>query len=242
MLNWILRYEPVIGLLDEMGATDVLDVGSGWSGLSWYWPHRVVQTDLNFAGQPPPESERQGEVTLVRSTAEKLPFAADSFDVAVALDMMEHLPEHLRRDSVRELARVSRRGFITGFPVGKPADRVDRWLVWLFGRTPGCSVPDWLEEHRSQDRYPDRTTLLDAMPAGWHIAREVPSGNVLAQTAVVYAEALPRTGRVLRAAERRVHRAGTPAMFDRGRTYRTIWLAVPDGTQPLPELAPSPQP
>lgn len=230
MLNWILRYEPVIRLLDEMDATSVLDVGSGWSGLSWYWPHRVVQTDLNFAGSPPPTRSRKGEAGMVRSTAERLPFADDAFDFAVALDMMEHLPESLRHDSVRELARVSRRGFITGFPVGTPADRVDRWLVSLFERTPGCSVPDWLEEHREQERYPDRATLLDAMPAGWRIAREVPSGNIFAQTAVVYAEALPRTGRLLRAAERRVHRAGSPALFHRGQTYRTIWLVVPDKT------------
>ena len=96
MLNWILRYEPVIRLLDEMDATSVLDVGSGWSGLSWYWPHRVVQTDLNFAGSPPPPRSREGEAGTVRSTAERLPFADDAFDFAVALDMMEHLPDKHR--------------------------------------------------------------------------------------------------------------------------------------------------
>ena len=228
MLNWILRYEPVIKLLGGLEAENVLDVGSGWSGLSWYWPHRVIQTDLNFAGPPPSSADRRGEVGLVRSTAERLPFADGTFDFTVSLDMMEHLPETLRDDSVRELARVSRRGFIIGFPVGDPADRVDRWLVSLFKRTPGCSVPDWLEEHRQQERYPDRTTLKNAMPAGWRIAREVPSGNIFAQTVVVYAEALPLTGRLMRAAERRVHRAGSPGLLHRGMTYRTIWLVVPD--------------
>lgn len=234
MLNWILRYEPVIRLLDGMSATNVLDVGSGWSGLSWYWPHRVVQTDLNFAGPPPAADARRGQVDLVRSTAERLPFADGAFDVAVSLDLMEHLPEHLRHDSVRELARVSRRGFLIGFPVGDPADQVDRWLVWLLNRTPGCFVPDWLEEHRAQEHYPDRNTLVGALPPGWKIAQEVPSGNRFAQTAVVYAEALPRTSRLLGAAERRVRRAGTPDLFHRGRTYRMIWLVVPDGPRGRP--------
>ncbi len=226
MLNWILRYEQVIQLLNELGATSVLDVGSGSSGLSWYWPHQVVQTDLRFSQINEASADRAGKVGLIRSTAERLPFADAAFDIVVSLDMMEHLPESLRGDSIRELARVARRAFITGFPVGKSADLVDRWLLTLLQWTPGCSVPEWLQEHRQQKSYPDKTTLLGAIPSGWRISHEVPSGNIFGQTAIVYAESIPHTAPLMRAAERRVRLAGAPSFFHRGPTYRMIWVAV----------------
>jgi SAM-dependent methyltransferase len=121
VLNWIMRYQPVIKLLDELGAEKVLDVGSGWYGLSWYWPHNVVQTDLYFTGNAPSPVERAGTAQFVPATAEELPFADKSFDYAVSLDMMEHLPAGIRGKAVAELARVSRTGFMIGYPVGDAA-------------------------------------------------------------------------------------------------------------------------
>jgi SAM-dependent methyltransferase len=228
MLNWIMRYQPVIKLLDELGAEKVLDVGSGWYGLSWYWPRSVVQTDLYFTGDAPSPVERAGTAEFVPATAEALPFADKSFDYAVSLDMMEHLPADIRGKAVAELARVSRMGFVIGYPVGDAAARLDRRLAKMWSVTPGAAVPDWLEEHLAQAAYPDRDTLVAALPPGWRIAREIPSGNTVLQTAVVYGETLRGLRRLAGLAERRARRQPLPKFLDRGKTYRTVWLVLPD--------------
>ena len=228
MLNWIMRYQPVIKLLDELGAEKVLDVGSGWYGLSWYWPRSVVQTDLYFTGDAPSPVERAGTAEFVPATAEALPFADNSFDYAVSLDMMEHLPADIRGKAVAELARVSRMGFVIGYPVGDAAARLDRRLAKMWSVTPGAAVPDWLEEHLAQAAYPDRDTLVAALPPGWRIAREIPSGNTVLQTAVVYGETLRGLRHLAGLAERRARRKPLPKFLDRGKTYRTVWLVLPD--------------
>ena len=180
-----MRYEPFIRLLDEVGAREVLDVGSGWYGLSWYWPHRVVQTDLDFSGERPLDP-RPGDVAFVRSTAERLPFADDSFDYVLSSDMFEHLPLDVRAQSVVELTRVARRGVLVGFPTG-PAARVDRFFARLL-RLRGRDLPSWLEEHLQQTSYPDRETLSTALPDGWVIREQHPNGNAALSGLVGLAE------------------------------------------------------
>ena len=230
MLNWIMRYQPVIKLLDELGAEQVLDVGSGWYGLSWYWPRYVVQTDLHFDGPGPDTTGRVGTAKLVPATAEDLPFEDGSFDWTVSLDMMEHLPASIRAKAVSEMARVSRRGFIIGYPVGRTAARADRWLARAWTITPIQVVPDWLEEHLAQEQYPDRETLTTALPDGWHITREMPSGNALLSMAIVWAEAAPLARRLTQLAERAARKRSLPSWLNRGRTHRVIWVVEPSGS------------
>lgn len=188
MLNWAIRYTPVVRRLDEMNATDVLDVGSGWFGLSWYRGGRIVQTDLDLSPVP---TVRQpiGSATYVRSTVEALPFRPGSFDVVVSLDMMEHLPGRLRRPAIQEMTRVARRAVIVGYPVGRIAKWTD-WTYRQFLRVLRRHAPIWLAEHFAQERYPDRNTVLDAVPAGWKVTAERSSGNAIAFLLVLLAEAL----------------------------------------------------
>jgi SAM-dependent methyltransferase len=230
MLNWIMRYQPVIKLLDELGANHVLDVGSGWYGLSWYWPHDVVQTDLRFDGPEPDPTLRAGTAKFVPATVESLPFEDDYFDWAVSLDMMEHLPVSIRAKAVSELARVSRCGFIIGYPCGHTAARMDRWLAKVWTITPTQAVPSWLEEHLAQEEYPTRRTLTTALPDGWHITHELPSGNALIQLAIVWAETVPLARRATQMAERRARTRPMPPWLDRGRTYRVTWVVEPSGS------------
>jgi len=233
MLNWIMRYQPVIQVLDERGAEQVLDVGSGWYGLSWYWPRGVVQTDLHFDGPEPDPTKRAGRATFVPATAEDLPFEDGHFDWAVSLDMMEHLPAAIRAKAVSELARVSRRGCIIGYPVGRTAARVDRWLAKAWTITPFQAVPEWLEEHLAQEEYPDRQTLTNSLPRGWYITRELPSCNAWMQTAIVWSEAAPLVRRLTQMAERRALTHPLSSWLDRGRTYRIIWVVEPSGSMRL---------
>ena len=223
-LNWLMRYQPVVRLLDGLPEGSVLDVGSGWHGLSRYRAGAVVQTDLAFLGSPP-EADR-GRPVLAMATAEQLPFATGSFDYAVSLDMFEHLPAGIRQRSVQELCRVSRRAVIVGFPVGRPAKAVDSVLFGAL-RLGRRGVPGWLAEHREQARYPDRDMLSGALPKPWSITCEVKSGNVVSQTIVVLAENLPGSHRVSARLESLWRVQGVPRWLDKGLSYRRIYLVEP---------------
>src|SRR4051794_318525 len=124
MLGEILRYRPVIELLDEARAGFVVDLGSGWAGLSWNWPHDVIQTDLFFVGDRP--KDHVGKPIYVAATAECLPSRDGAFDFVVSLDMMEHLLQDIRRPVVAEMARVSTRGIVVSYPSGHGAAFADR--------------------------------------------------------------------------------------------------------------------
>jgi SAM-dependent methyltransferase len=225
MLNWTLRYRPVASLLDELRADDVLDVGSGWHGLSCYRRGWVVQTDLSFASRRP-GGEPIGRPTYVCASAERLPFHDGSFDFVVSLDLVEHLPELLRRPAILELTRVARRGVLIGFPVGPVAAATDRKLrrALLLAR---CPIPDWLEEHLDQPEYPDAETVAAALPHGWQIVREEPLGNARLMFAVVLGEHLPVVHHLTSVADRWYRRRASSRLLGRGACYRRVWLLAP---------------
>lgn len=226
MLNWIIRYQPIAQLLEEQHATRVLDVGSGWHGLSLYWRHAVVQTDLAFLGDDP-WPKRLGTAHFVAASAERLPFHDDAFDVSISVDMMEHLPTELRGPFIDELTRVSRNGVIVGYPVGRPAYRVDRTLNWLFRLTPRLKVPDWLQEHLDQESYPQQDLLQMCLPETWTITRSIPNENAYMAAVRAYAELLPGLRGLCDRLEGVVRQRGLPALLDRGTTYRTLYIATP---------------
>jgi SAM-dependent methyltransferase len=224
-LNWLMRYQPVVRLLDAMPPGTVLDVGSGWHGLSAFRAGLVVQTDLALSGARP-SSPQAGSAVFLAASADHLPFSDGSFDYAVSLDLFEHLPDGTREQSVRELCRVARQAVLVGFPVGRPAEVVDRTLYRAL-RLGRRAVPDWLAEHRAQHVYPDRDLLARALPAGWSVARGVGSGNVASQTVLVLGEQLPGARGLTERLERRWRTKGVPHVLDRGPTYRTIFVVIP---------------
>jgi SAM-dependent methyltransferase len=225
MLNWTLRYLPVVALLDELEARDVLDVGSGWHGLSWYRRGSVVQTDLAFPSRRP-DGQPIGRAMHVCASAERLPFRAAAFDYVVSLDLIEHLPASLRVPAVRELTRVARRGVLVGFPAGPVAATTDRRLhrALNFARQP---IPAWLEEHLAQSDYPDADTVIGALPAGWTIVRNTALGNANLMFAVVLGEHLPVVHRLSALADRWYRRRRPSNFVNRGRSYRRLWLLAP---------------
>jgi SAM-dependent methyltransferase len=225
VLNWSLRYLPLVDLLDRSNATNVLDVGSGVHGLSTYRPGTVVQTDLRFdAGDPLPPG--RGTAVYVAASADRLPFVDACFDFVVSLDLMEHLPLAARRPVLAELCRVARRGVIVGFPSGSTAERTDRRLARTLAAL-RRTEPDWLTEHLDQPAYPDADTVTGAMPTGWMVECEAPLGNALLTFVVVLAEHLPVIHRLTAAIDRTYRRRGPVAACDRGATYRAMWLLRP---------------
>ena len=90
-------------------AETVLDVGGIRGELSLFMPGAEITT-INMAG----------EDADAYFDGDRLPFADDSFEVAVSLDVLEHIPFEARQKHFDELARVARRKVLICCPLGSP--------------------------------------------------------------------------------------------------------------------------
>jgi SAM-dependent methyltransferase len=86
----------------------ILDIGCGTGAMSKRLERwgRVVSAD--FSPLALQFSRRRGLNHLVGADAMKLPFASNSFDALIAMDMLEHLPDD--NAALREFARVLKPG------------------------------------------------------------------------------------------------------------------------------------
>jgi 2-polyprenyl-3-methyl-5-hydroxy-6-metoxy-1,4-benzoquinol methylase len=112
------------GTLAELFATaapeSVLDVGCGEGVLTHRWAcelgeRRIVGIDLDdeklkaeWAGRRRPNLE------YLTMPAEHLPFAADEFDLASAIEVLEHVPDP--EHTLAEMARVAKRHLLVSVP------------------------------------------------------------------------------------------------------------------------------
>lgn len=130
-LDYLLKH---LGL--ERGAS-VLDVGGYPCLLARAFPHwNVTTTDIYAGGHPP----------YVKASGAHLPFADGSFDVALACDVLEHVPAPAREAFLQEMLRVSRRGVIVAGPYSTPGTHKAEQVVR--GLLPESSpARGWLAEH-----------------------------------------------------------------------------------------------
>jgi 2-polyprenyl-3-methyl-5-hydroxy-6-metoxy-1,4-benzoquinol methylase len=98
----------------------VLDVGCGEGVLTHRWAEelgerRIVGIDL---ADPKLEAEwaqrRRPNLEYRAMRAEHMPFAADEFDLASAIEVLEHVPDP--EHTVAEMARVARRHLLVSVP------------------------------------------------------------------------------------------------------------------------------
>jgi 2-polyprenyl-3-methyl-5-hydroxy-6-metoxy-1,4-benzoquinol methylase len=99
----------------------VLDVGCGEGVLTHSWatrtdpPARVVGIDLDDPLLHEEWAQRQApNLEYMVMKAENLPFADDEFDVATAIEVLEHVPDP--EHTVAEMARVARRWLLVSVP------------------------------------------------------------------------------------------------------------------------------
>jgi GT2 family glycosyltransferase len=186
------RYRLAARLIDRLcaglaGPVRVLDVGCN---VLNHLPRfldparaRVVRCDTY--------EDTTGDPDYVRTDpAGPLPFADESFDAVVALEVLEHVPPERRRDFLADCLRVARRGAVFTCPNGTPAVRAAEQLAAAaYQRRHGRPHP-FLSEHAefglpTQDEVRSALRQLDVPHA---VFPHAPLGQWLA--AIVLAESL----------------------------------------------------
>jgi 2-polyprenyl-3-methyl-5-hydroxy-6-metoxy-1,4-benzoquinol methylase len=131
-------------LLDRAAPGSLLDVGCGEGVLVQRWARRLdgarlVGIDLQEESIQAGWSEHQAPNLEYRAMeAENLPFAANEFDLASAIELLEHVPDPER--TLAEMARCARSHLLVSVP-REPLWRmlnVARGAYWSeLGNTPG---------------------------------------------------------------------------------------------------------
>ena len=171
----------------------VLDAGCGGGGSLASLGRRGAVVGL----EPSPEAAEQARARhvgeVVQGTLERLPFDDRSFDLCVALDVIEHLDDDVH--GLRELRRV-----------GTPEARL---LVTVPAYQALWSHHDDVNAHRR--RYVRRTLLESTAAAGWRPLRTTYFNLLLLPAAV----AGRLVGRLRRGPPKRSDFEVTPSWLDR---------------------------
>ncbi len=106
-------------LFVKAGPSSILDVGCGEGVLTHKWAQRidgaVVGIDLDDPALHAEWEKRSCPNLEYRvMKAENLPFADDEFDLASAIEVLEHVPDP--EHTVAEMARVARRHLLVSVP------------------------------------------------------------------------------------------------------------------------------
>jgi len=218
MLNWLLRYAPVLDLVEEDQPANVLEVGSGTQGVAHYLDDRfVVGVDVRFDGEP------AAGLAPVLSSAAALPFGDETFDLVVCCDVLEHIAADQRVASVKEMLRVTRKTLVIGFPVGPLAMALDRKLADKFAASKK-RVPSWLSEHL-ETPYPSETLVPEAAEqAGLLVGAIQPNTNLRLHEFVIRAEHTRVGRRVLPQLSRPTIIRRLGPLLHQGSVYRFIYV------------------
>lgn len=116
------RVRKVLGLLRGLAPSNLLDIGSGrgtflWPLLDSFPGLSVTSIDKNPIRVNDIQAVRRGGISnldAAQADVAGLCFAAKSFDIVTALEVVEHLP--LPEKAVSEVIRVARRFVIASVP------------------------------------------------------------------------------------------------------------------------------
>ncbi len=112
------------GALSELFAqaapASVLDVGCGEGVLTHQWAQRLGERRIVGIDLEDPklkaewETRRRANLEYLTMPAEQLPFADGEFDLAAAIEVLEHVPDPER--TLAEMARVAQRHLLVSVP------------------------------------------------------------------------------------------------------------------------------
>ncbi len=200
-VNHLVRFEPVLELIADtgLGGGTLLDVGSGSQGIA-----RLLQTGWRSTACDADFEDYGATARPAASTAERvlgdvrvLPFADRSFDVVIAVDLLEHVPSGDRARAISEICRVARIRAVIACPAGERALAGDRELATRL-QARGRAVPPWLLEHL-ENGFPDAEELA-AAAGRFGAVRVFGNESVAAHVRLVAAELSPVGAVVLRLA------------------------------------------
>jgi SAM-dependent methyltransferase len=146
-IDGALRYAAIIELLRGRFHPDmrILEVGSGAGGITEFLHFPVHGLDAAFD-----RTELNATPYLIRTAgrAQAMPFADAEFDVAIAAEVLEHIPAGDREAAVSEMLRVLRPGgrLIVTFPADATARECDTRLNDAYRDRYGTDHP-WVIEH-----------------------------------------------------------------------------------------------
>ncbi|MSW96040.1 MAG: methyltransferase domain-containing protein [Actinobacteria bacterium] len=134
--------------LDELwslaAATSVLDVGCGEGVLTYEWAERLGDGRIVGIDLDDPllheqwKSRQRPNLEYLVMKAENLPFTDGEFDMATAIEVLEHVPDPA--ETVAEMARCAKRWLLVSVP-REPlwrATNMARGAYWRsLGNTPG---------------------------------------------------------------------------------------------------------
>ena len=139
-----LRYYPVAKAIKKLNLEDskILEVGPGSLGIIPYLKREIDGVDVDFSG---PKTKL---LNKIKGKANNLPFAKNAYDVAISVDVLEHLRKEERQDAIYEILRVTKRLVVIVVPVGELAQEQDKKLDEYFFKKFGRRN-QYLEEHVS---------------------------------------------------------------------------------------------
>ena len=139
-----LRYYPVVKAIKKLNLEDskILEVGPGSLGIIPYLKREIDGVDVDFSG---PKTKL---LNKIKGKANNLPFAKNAYDVAISVDVLEHLRKEERQDAIYEILRVTKRLVVIVVPVGELAQEQDKKLDEYFFKKFGRRN-QYLEEHVS---------------------------------------------------------------------------------------------
>lgn len=139
-----LRYYPVVKAIKKLNLEDskILEVGPGSLGIIPYLKREIDGVDVDFSG---PKTKL---LNKIKGKANNLPFAKNAYDVAIFVDVLEHLRKEERQDAIYEILRVTKRLVVIVVPVGELAQEQDKKLDEYFFKKFGRRN-QYLEEHVS---------------------------------------------------------------------------------------------
>jgi ubiquinone/menaquinone biosynthesis C-methylase UbiE len=138
--RWVANLDRMLARVGREPVRGALEVGCGEGVIADRLHHRfgeVVALDLPDAGLRADWRRCHGP-RFLHANAHELPFGDDQFDVVVAAEVLEHLPDPVK--GLQEMARVGRRHLVLSVPrepVFRSCNLVAGRYVRDLGNTPG---------------------------------------------------------------------------------------------------------
>jgi len=121
-----IRYLPVVASIKkEKSKTKnrILEIGSGWLGISPYLGEEIIGLDRDFEGKS------FYLLKQIKGTVLNIPFKSRSFAFVICIDVLEHLPKNQRQQALREILRVTKDKVFLGVPCGSKSYQQDKKLA-----------------------------------------------------------------------------------------------------------------